>query len=196
MTVTVRHVGVLRVVGDAVDAALRDNLSGPKLLRHSWLLRCTWICYGNRLVAAMFRRGYPYPPRHPMFCKWPRRRVNDPIDETVLDGLRQLQSKARPDFASRIIGLYLDGTPGVLSELRTAALAGDMPLLRPSIHNLLSASAALGAVRLAALCHDMDLVLRTGSVPDAAERVEAIAGEYQRVEVALRIWCVANASGA
>ena len=122
--------------------------------------------------------------------------MSDPIDETVLDGLRRLQSKARPDFASRIIGLYLDGTPGVLSELRTAALAGDMPLLRTSIHNLLSASAALGAVRLAALCHDMDLVLRTGSVPDAAERVEAIAGEYQRVEVALRIWCVANASGA
>jgi hypothetical protein len=56
--------------------------------------------------------------------------VSDSIDETVLDGLRQLQSKARPDFAARIIGLYLSGTPGVLNELRTAALAGDMPVLR------------------------------------------------------------------
>ena len=71
-----------------------------------------------------------------------------------------------------------------------------MPVLRTSIHNLLSASAALGAVRLAALCHDMDMVLRTGSVPDAVERIEAIAEEYKPVEVALRTWCVANASGA
>ena len=107
-----------------------------------------------------------------------------------------MQSNTRPGFASRIIGLYLDGTPGVLNELRAAALASDLPVLRTSIHNRLSASAALGAVRLAALCHDMDMVLRTGSVPDAAERVEAIAGEYQRVEVALRSWCVATASRA
>jgi hypothetical protein len=65
--------------------------------------------------------------------------VSDPVDETVLDGLRLLQSNTRPGFASRIIGLYLDGTPGVLNELRTAALASDMPALRTSIHKLLSA---------------------------------------------------------
>jgi HPt (histidine-containing phosphotransfer) domain-containing protein len=79
--------------------------------------------------------------------------VSDPIDETVLDGLRQ-------DFASRIIRLYLDGTPGVLKELRAAARVGDMSALHTANHNLLSASATLGAVRLAALCHDMDLVLK------------------------------------
>jgi hypothetical protein len=52
----------------------------------------------------------------------------------------------------------------------------------------------LGAVRLAAHCKDLDLVLRTGPVPDPAERVEAIAEEYRRVETALRIWCVATGS--
>jgi len=121
---------------------------------------------------------------------------DNPIDETVLDGIRQLQSKARPDFASRIIRLYLDGTPGVLKELRAAARVGDMSALHTANHNLLSASASLGAVRLTALCHDTDIVLRTGSVPDAAERVEAIAEEYKRVEAALRIWCFAYGSGA
>jgi HPt (histidine-containing phosphotransfer) domain-containing protein len=113
---------------------------------------------------------------------------DNPIDETVLDGLRRLQTKARPDFAAKIIGLYLDGTPGVLNELRTAARAGDMPALRTANHNLLSASAAVGASYVAALCHDMDVTMRAGSLSDAAQRVEAIAEEYKRVEVALRIW--------
>jgi len=114
---------------------------------------------------------------------------DEPIDQTVLDGLRRLQSKARPDFAAKIIRLYLDGTPGVLDELRTAARAGDMSALHTANHNLLSASAALGAARLAALCHDMDVTMRTGSLPDAAQRVEAIAEEYKQVEAALRAWC-------
>jgi len=41
----------------------------------------------------------------------------------------------------------------------------------------------------------MDATLRTGSLPDdVAKRVEAIAEEYKRVEVALRIWCIAPAA--
>jgi HPt (histidine-containing phosphotransfer) domain-containing protein len=114
---------------------------------------------------------------------------DNPIDETVLDGLRRLQSNLRPDFASRIIRLYLDTTPSVLNELRAAALAGDMRVLRTANHRLISASAALGAARLAALCHDMDATMRAGSLPDAAQRVEAIAEEYKQVEAALRAWC-------
>jgi hypothetical protein len=56
----VRHVGVLGIVGDTVDPALRDNLAG----RNSCAIGgscAAWICYGNRLAAAMFRRSYPYP---------------------------------------------------------------------------------------------------------------------------------------
>ena len=155
----VRHVGMLRVVGDAVHAALGNNLARLELLRHGGSYRYIDLLWqqagGQRCSAA----AATYPPRHPMF--WSRDEpsatiksgVSDPIDETVLDGLRQ-------DFASRIIRLYLDGTPGVLKELRAAARVGDMSALHTANHNLLSASATLGAVRLAALCHDMDLVLK------------------------------------
>jgi HPt (histidine-containing phosphotransfer) domain-containing protein len=116
--------------------------------------------------------------------------ADDPIDEAVLEQLRFLQKKDRPDFPSMIVALYLDTSPGVLKELETAALAGDTSLLRTATHRLNSASTVVGAVRLSALCNTLDAVLRKGSVPDATERVQDIAEEYKRVEAALRIWCV------
>jgi len=119
--------------------------------------------------------------------------TDEPLDETVLEALRRLQSEARPNFPSMIVGLFLDTAPSVLKELETAALGGEVSALRAANHRLLSGSAAVGAVRLSALCHDYELIGgRTGVVPDAAERVRAIVAEYERVEAALRTWLTRN----
>jgi HPt (histidine-containing phosphotransfer) domain-containing protein len=115
-----------------------------------------------------------------------------PIDETVLDALRRLQSDARPNFPTMIVGLFLDTAPSVLKELGTAALVGDLSGLRTSNHRFLSASTAVGAVRLSGLCNELDAALQAGAVPDAGERVHAIAEEYERVEAALRVWCATH----
>ena len=118
--------------------------------------------------------------------------TDEALDETVLEALRRLQSEARPNFPSMIVGLFLDTAPSVLKELETAALGGEVSALRAANHRLLSGSAAVGAVRLSALCHDFELIGRTGVVPDAAERVRAIVAEYERVEAALRTWLTRN----
>jgi two-component system, sensor histidine kinase and response regulator len=118
--------------------------------------------------------------------------TDEPLDRTVLEALRRLQSEARPNFPSMIVGLFLDTAPSVLKELETAALGGEVSALRAANHRLLSGSAAVGAVRLSALCHDFELIGRTGVVPDAAERVRAIVAEYERVEAALRTWLTRN----
>ena len=118
--------------------------------------------------------------------------TDEPLDETVLEALRRLQSEARPNFPSMIVGLFLDTAPSVLKELETAALGVEVSALRAANHRLLSGSAAVGAVRLSALCHDFELIGRTGVVPDAAERVRAIVAEYERVEAALRTWLTRN----
>ncbi len=116
--------------------------------------------------------------------------ADSPIDETVLDHLRYLQKKGKPDFPSMIVGLFLDTTPAVLKELETAVLASDTAVLRTASHKLISATAIIGATGLWALLKDLETVLRTGAVLDTTERVRAITEEYKRVEAALRIWCV------
>jgi HPt (histidine-containing phosphotransfer) domain-containing protein len=114
------------------------------------------------------------------------------IDETVLEDLRRYQRAGQPDFPSKIVGLYLDTTPSILNELQTAALAGDASLISIATHRLNSASCAIGALRLAALCHDFEAMARGGQVPNATERLQAIADEYGRVGVALKRWCSAQ----
>jgi HPt (histidine-containing phosphotransfer) domain-containing protein len=120
--------------------------------------------------------------------------ADNPIDEAVLDQLRFLQKKDRPDFPSMIVALYLGTTPDVLKELETAAAASEASLMHMAIHKLSSASAIIGATRLSALCKELEIIIRTGPAADATERVQAIAAEYKWVEAALRIWCVGQTS--
>src|SRR5262249_23041569 len=56
----VRHVGVLRIVGDAVDARLRHDLAGTKLLRHC-LLQCRSFAFGTGHVRVTFRASRSRP---------------------------------------------------------------------------------------------------------------------------------------
>lgn len=114
-----------------------------------------------------------------------------PIDESVLRALRRVR-KTSQDFPSTIIALYLDTTPGVLKELETAALADDISVLRTANHRLLSSSVAVGAVRLVGMSQKLDELVRSGAMPDAVERVAAIAKEYVEVEAALLAWTAAE----
>jgi HPt (histidine-containing phosphotransfer) domain-containing protein len=99
------------------------------------------------------------------------------------------------DFASKIITMYLDTTPSVLKELKSAALAEDMGWLRIANHRLNSASVAVGAVRIAARCNELDRMLRTGPVADAVEWARILIEEYDRAEAALRHWCASRFPG-
>ena len=41
-----------------------------------------------------------------------------PIDESVLEGLRLLQRKGRPDIAKTVITLFLESAPRALNDLQ------------------------------------------------------------------------------
>lgn len=118
-----------------------------------------------------------------------RRSVTEnPLEQTALDQLAGLK-KGDPDFAGKIVALYLDTTPSILHELESAASVADVGGLRIATHRLNSASVVVGAVRLAARCNELDRMLRTEPVGDAADLIRIIVEEYRRAEAALRSWC-------
>jgi CheY-like chemotaxis protein/HPt (histidine-containing phosphotransfer) domain-containing protein len=108
-----------------------------------------------------------------------------PIDDRVLTNLARLQRDGRPDIVSRVIMLFLESAPALVTDLEEGAAKGDMAVLHRASHTLKSASANVGAGLLSAHCKELEALARTGSVPDVASRVATIIEDYQRAHAAL-----------
>jgi HPt (histidine-containing phosphotransfer) domain-containing protein len=128
------------------------------------------------------------------YFDWSRTLNPAPLDQTVLDQLRLLR-RGDGNFALRIVGLFLDTTPSVLNEIESAASVNDMAGLRIANHRLLSASAAIGALRLTGRCEELDRMLRNGLIADAGSYARVIAEEYGLAETALENWCAGREVG-
>lgn len=78
------------------------------------------------------------------------------LDQRRLNMIRSLQRPDRPNVLGKIIELYQQNSPPLLRAIRDAVSSGDHLALQESAHSLKSASANLGAVKLAALCKELE----------------------------------------
>jgi HPt (histidine-containing phosphotransfer) domain-containing protein len=110
--------------------------------------------------------------------------ATDLIDRAVLKAL--LDSFGGDlDFFAELLDSYFVDAPRLLSEMRQAVVDNQPPQLQMSAHSLKSVSATFGAMRLAALCKDLEIMGRTGTVHGAAELTPQVEAEYARVHAAL-----------
>jgi HPt (histidine-containing phosphotransfer) domain-containing protein len=107
------------------------------------------------------------------------------LDLAVLSSLRELQEKGEPDIVEEIGGLFLEHAPQKLSAIRDAAEREDARGLQMAAHSLKSSSAYVGAMRLSALCRELEEMGRSGSVEGAAEKARDLAAEFLRAKAAL-----------
>jgi HPt (histidine-containing phosphotransfer) domain-containing protein len=113
--------------------------------------------------------------------------ASDPaLDPRVLAELANMQRNGRPGFMDRVITLYLQTAAELIADLEAASISVELAVLHRVSHTLKPCSATVGALSLAALCETLEQMARSGSVPDPAARVAAIAEEYKRVEAELK----------
>jgi PAS domain S-box-containing protein len=103
------------------------------------------------------------------------------IDAAVLEEFRAMMG----EVASELIGLFLEDTPNLLAELRGAVGQKDAKGLERAAHTLKSNSATLGAMTLSALCQELEVMGRAGTLEGAAEKVAQVQAEYERVKAEL-----------
>ena len=103
------------------------------------------------------------------------------IDESVLDNYRRIQKPGQPDIIKRLISIYLKNSPEILHDLSRARDDSDMQQLWRGAHSLKSSSANLGAVKLAGLCEDLEMVGRGEQQGYPKEMTIKIEKEYNRV---------------
>ncbi len=78
------------------------------------------------------------------------------VDRKALDTIRALQRKGKPDLLARVINVYLEDSLRLLEALRQALSQDDRVALKRQAHTLKSSSANVGALRLAALCKELE----------------------------------------
>jgi signal transduction histidine kinase/CheY-like chemotaxis protein len=104
------------------------------------------------------------------------------IDHEILDELRALLGGE----VDRLIDVFLEDTPRLITALENAASGPDYTALRDAAHSLKSSSANLGAMSLSAAAKRIEMGARQQALERPAVAVALVANEFQRARQQLR----------
>jgi CheY-like chemotaxis protein/HPt (histidine-containing phosphotransfer) domain-containing protein len=102
------------------------------------------------------------------------------VESACKDELDAVKEMFGADFAE-LARLYHNDSPPRIAALHDAAAAGDSAAVAKVAHAFSGSSASIGASGLAALCKQLELHAKTGSLDGFSERMHAIENEYERI---------------
>jgi HPt (histidine-containing phosphotransfer) domain-containing protein len=108
------------------------------------------------------------------------------MEEAIkMDALVELRS-LMGDSLDDVLQTYIDYIPGQIEELSQAVLKEDAESVFNLAHKMKSSSSSIGALGIARLAEQIELIGRSGSTEGTAELVEQLKGMYADAEVLLR----------
>jgi two-component system sensor histidine kinase/response regulator len=107
------------------------------------------------------------------------------INRVALDNIRALSHDRGDTLVQKVIAAYVDDTPQHLQTLRQAIAGLDAGSVRKVAHSLKSASANVGAQKLAQLCKEMEHLGRADTTEGAACILTDMEQEFQAVRHSL-----------
>ena len=96
-------------------------------------------------------------------------------------GLRELHEDGEPDLLADLIALFFAAVPPPLVALRKAVDAGDAHSVERIAHTLKGSSANIGAVRMQALCTELEEIGRSEELRAAPGLISRLEEEFGRV---------------
>jgi HPt (histidine-containing phosphotransfer) domain-containing protein len=94
-----------------------------------------------------------------------------------------------PEALAEIVDAFRDEGPQRLAELNQGSSAGDAALVGRAAHTLKANAAMFGAVRLEAVCRELETAARACDLSGAGQLIDVVGAEWLVVEpqlVALR----------
>ncbi len=107
-----------------------------------------------------------------------------PLDESVLAGLRELQEEGEPDILNELIEMFLTDVPPQLVGLQEAMEAGDAQSVERIAHTLKGSCGNMGAVKMVALCSELEEIGRFGNLSRAPVLISRLEEEFGHVRAA------------
>jgi CheY-like chemotaxis protein len=108
-----------------------------------------------------------------------------PLDEAVLNGLRNLGGAGDGSFLGRVIEAYLEDVPKRLAELRLSVAGNDPDATLRVAHTLKGSCRNIGARRLAELCEALERMAGNSDLASASETLHLVEEEFVQVRLAL-----------
>jgi len=108
------------------------------------------------------------------------------IDWSVLDSLAVLQKPGAPDLRVRLMTIFLNSSPPLMEGIKAAIIAADRQLLTTSAHTLKSTSLSLGAMKLGAICAELEKIGRNGDLQEAGDLPRLAEEQYAAVTAAFK----------
>ena len=102
-----------------------------------------------------------------------------------IEALNELRS-LMGDSLDEVLQTFIDYVPGQIDELSTAVMNEDADSVFNLAHKMKSSSSSIGALGLAQMAEQIELIGRAGSTEGTAELLEKLKGMYSDAEVFLR----------
>src|SRR5262249_37813951 len=107
------------------------------------------------------------------------------LDTKALENICVLQRPGAPDLLGKVIQHYLASAPQLLQILQEAIPRGDYLTVRETAHSLKSSSANLGALAVAALSRELEIMGQKQNLDMAIPVLVATEAAYQAARVEL-----------
>ena len=107
------------------------------------------------------------------------------IDEEAFASLEDI-ADGDAEFIGELLSQYLSDAESLIAGIESCGQSGDAEGLERSAHTLKSASANVGALRLSALCDELQQIGRRGELDGCAERVAACLEAYRQARAELQ----------
>ncbi len=107
------------------------------------------------------------------------------LDPSVLQGLREMEAEGQEGLVAEVVRLFSEQGRLLLGEIQGAALSGQGELLASRLHAFKGTAGSAGAVELARVCKAFEQDAPSLSRSGALDRVEALAGAFERARAAL-----------
>jgi CheY-like chemotaxis protein len=107
------------------------------------------------------------------------------IDPHVISAFREMEVEGEESVLGKLIDVFVENTPRVLTESRTAITGKHSALLERAAHSLKGSCSNFGAERMRAACERLEMLARTGDFERAAEWIDKIEKEFEYVRIAL-----------
>jgi CheY-like chemotaxis protein/HPt (histidine-containing phosphotransfer) domain-containing protein len=159
---------------EALEAGMDDYVSKPVNVEELDAVLKQWISPPEEKA--------PAPEEQPADGSAASENTSDPLDESVLAGLRELGDQ---ELLTELAELFLDDAASQLEALREGIEGDDAPSVERVAHTLKGACGSIGALRMSTICAELEDVGHSGELERASVLVKRLGAEFGRVRTAL-----------